>query len=78
MVSDASGETTVTEGFAASIPASVRHELGIKPGDRLVWELHQGQLRVSVKRRSKRGFKGFEPFDFGETTNAVEDHDVVI
>lgn len=78
MGSRASGETTVTEGFAASIPASVRHELDIEPGDRLVWELRQGQLRVRVKKRDQRGFEGFEPFDFGETTNAAEDHDEVI
>jgi hypothetical protein len=53
----------------------VRHELDIQSGDRLVWTLHQGQLRVEVKKQGQRGFEGFGPFDFGEATNAVEDHD---
>lgn len=78
MAATTTGETTVSEGYAASIPAAVRHELGIEPGDRLVWELDDGQLRVRVKKRGERGFEGFVPFDLGEATDATADHDEVL
>lgn len=77
-MTEARPESTVTEGFAASIPAVVRRSLGIEPGDRLVWELSGGKVAVRVKKRSARGFADFKPFDFGSPTDAAEDHDEVM
>ncbi len=70
-------ETTVTEGYAASIPASIRRQLGIEPGDKLVWKAEEGRILVRVKKRRQGAFQDFEPYDLGEATNATADHDEV-
>jgi bifunctional DNA-binding transcriptional regulator/antitoxin component of YhaV-PrlF toxin-antitoxin module len=71
-------ETVVTQGYLASIPAAIRRRLGIEPGDVLVWEAEGNRLRVRVRKRRLRGFADFKPFDFGEATDAAEDHDEVV
>lgn len=73
----ATRETTVTEGYLASIPADVRRRLDIEPGDKLVWEVREGDLEVRVRRRREGAFGDFAPFDFGEETHAARDHDEV-
>lgn len=70
-------ETTVTDGYLASIPADVRRELDIEPGDKLVWSVEDGGLQVRVRKRRERAFEDFEPFDLGEDTHASQDHDEV-
>lgn len=69
-------ESTVTDGFAASIPAVIRRKLGIEPGDKLVWDLTGAKLAVRVKKRSGRGFADFKPWDLG-VTDVTEEHDEV-
>lgn len=70
-------ETTVTQGHLASIPAAIRHRLGIEPGDVLIWEIDGGQIGVRLRKKRRRGFADFRPFDFGKPTNATEEHDEV-
>ncbi|HEX9817119.1 MAG TPA: AbrB/MazE/SpoVT family DNA-binding domain-containing protein [Candidatus Thermoplasmatota archaeon] len=70
-------ESRVTEGQGASIPVVVRRELGIEPGDVLLWTLKKGKVEVSVRKARKPAFQDFEPFDFGFDTNATEEHDEV-
>ncbi len=70
-------ETTVTEGYAASIPADLRRELGIEPGDKLVWTTEGDKLLARVKKRRQGAFRDFEPYDIGEETNATDEHDEV-
>jgi len=69
------GESRVTEGLAASIPAEVRRRLDIHPGDRLVWDVKAEHVEVRVKRGRRRGFDDFQPFDFGYDTKGGSDHD---
>ena len=71
------GESRVTEGMAASIPAAVRHRLGIAPGDQLVWEVKGSHAEVHVKRGRRRAFENFEGYDFGIDTKGATDHDDV-
>lgn len=78
MTKDTENETSVTQGFAASIPAAVRRKLGIEPGDVLVWATGRHGLTVKVRKRRPSGFADFVPFDFGRRTNATEDHDEVV
>lgn len=75
---DAAKETTVTDSYLASIPAAVRRRLDIEPGDKLLWRVEDGELRVRVRKRRTGAFESFEPFDFGEPTHAAEDHDEVL
>lgn len=77
MASEIAKETRVTEGHLVSIPAAIRHRLGIRPGDALTWELQGGRLLVRVRRKRRRGFADFRPFDFGRPTDATRDHDEV-
>lgn len=77
MSASAVKETTVTEGHAASIPASIRTQLGIEPGDKLVWTAEGDRILVRVKKRRQGAFEDFEPYDLGEPTNATADHDEV-
>ncbi|MBI2077821.1 MAG: AbrB/MazE/SpoVT family DNA-binding domain-containing protein [Euryarchaeota archaeon] len=69
------GESRVTEGLAASIPAEVRRRLNIHPGDRLVWDVKAEHAEVHVKRGRRSGFADFEPYDFGYDTKGGADHD---
>jgi AbrB family looped-hinge helix DNA binding protein len=71
------GESRVTEGMAASIPAAVRRSLGIEPGDQLVWNVQGERVEVRVKRGRRRGFVDFKGFDFGRDTKGAKDHDEV-
>lgn len=71
-------DTVVTEGYAASIPASIRRKLGIQPGDRLAWELQGDRIAVRVKRSRRRAFQNFRPYDFGAPTDATREHDEVL
>jgi antitoxin PrlF len=69
------GESRVTEGLAASIPAAVRRRLNIHPGDRLIWDVKGERAEVTVRRGRRQGFADFEPFDFGYDTKGGSDHD---
>jgi bifunctional DNA-binding transcriptional regulator/antitoxin component of YhaV-PrlF toxin-antitoxin module len=77
MATPVATETTVTGGYLASIPATVRRRLGIEAGDKLVWELQGGKLRVRVRKRRSRGFSDFVPFDAGRPTNATVELDEI-
>jgi len=46
--------TTVTERGQVSIPARLRKNMGLKPGQRLVWDqISQRECRETVTRQSK-------------------------
>ena len=78
MPADVQDETRVTEGHAASVPASVRRALDIEPGDILVWSLAAGRLTVRVKKAKREAFKNFRPYDIGFATDATAEHDEVL
>jgi AbrB family looped-hinge helix DNA binding protein len=47
--------TTLTERGQVSMPASLRKQLGLKPGQPLVWEkVSDDECRVRVVRKRKR------------------------
>ncbi|MDX1746087.1 MAG: AbrB/MazE/SpoVT family DNA-binding domain-containing protein [Halobacteriales archaeon] len=70
--------TTVSERYAATIPAAVRSRLDIRPGDRIRWAVgSSGDLEVAVIRSRARAFEDFEPAELGPT-NAAEDVDAVL
>ena len=46
--------TTLTERGQVSVPARLRKSMGLKPGQRLVWDqISQRECRVIVPRKSK-------------------------
>lgn len=65
-------ETVVNESYAVTIPASVREDLDLEPGDRLRWTVDDaGQLVAEIVRERYGLATDLEPIDMGET-DAVE------
>lgn len=72
-------ETTVNESYSVTVPAAVRRAAGVEPGDKLRWTVdEEGALSVSVISQRSGAFSELEPVDIGESTDAAEDHDIVI
>jgi len=68
----ATEETKVSDRGMITIPANIRQELDIGPGDKLRWTVDEsGTLAVEVVRQREGVFDDFEPVDSSET-NAVE------
>jgi AbrB family looped-hinge helix DNA binding protein len=66
-------ETTVNESYAVTIPATVREDLDLEPGDRLRWDVDaDGRLVAEIIRERYGAFDDLEPVDIGEETDAVE------
>lgn len=66
-------ETTVNESYAVTIPATVREDLDLEPGDRLRWAVDEdGRLVAEIVRERHGAFSDLEPIDIGEETDAVE------
>jgi antitoxin PrlF len=66
-------ETTVNESYAVTIPATVREDLDLEPGDRLRWDVDaDGRLVAEIVRERYGAFDDLEPVDIGEETDAVE------
>lgn len=66
-----SRNTEISDSGGVTIPAEIREELDLEPGDTLHWEVEDGQLRVEVVRERPGTFDDFEGYELGET-NAVE------
>lgn len=65
-------ETVVNESYAVTIPASVREDLDLEPGDRLRWTVDEGGQLIAVIVSERYGLAAdLEPIDMGET-DAVE------
>ena len=52
----AEAASTITSRGQVTVPSSVREELGLKAGDRLVWSLHEDGS-VEVRKASPRSFR---------------------
>lgn len=66
-------ETTVNESYAVTIPATVREDLDLEPGDRLRWDVDaDGRLVAEIVRERYGAFDDLDPADIGEETDAVE------
>lgn len=71
----AAEETKVSDRGMVTIPAELRRQLDIEPGDKLRWTLNdEGTLSVEIVHQREGVFDDFEPVDAGET-NAVEAED---
>ena len=65
-------ETTVSDRGMVTVPADLRRQLDIEPGDKLRWSTdEEGALSVEIVHQREGVFDDFEPVDAGET-NAVE------
>jgi len=68
----AEDETTVNRSYAVTIPAAVREDLDLEPGDRLRWSVDKdGRLVAEIVREHYDAATDLEPLDMGET-DAVE------
>lgn len=68
----AEDETTVNRSYAVTIPASVREDIDLEPGDRLRWTVDdEGRLVAEVVREQYGTADDLEPVGMGET-DAVE------
>ncbi|MFC4358826.1 AbrB/MazE/SpoVT family DNA-binding domain-containing protein [Halobium salinum] len=69
---DAHEETKVSDRGMVTIPAEIRHRLGIDAGDKLRWGVDDdGNVTVEVVHQRDGVFDDFEPVDAGPT-DAVE------
>lgn len=70
-------ETTVNKSYAVTIPAAVRDDLDLEPGDRLRWNIDdEGRLVAEIVRERYGLAEQLDPIDIGEETDAVEDTEV--
>lgn len=68
----------MNQSYAVTVPASVRDDLDLEPGDRLRWSVDdEDRLVAEIVRERYGAFADLEPIDVGEETNAVEDTDVL-
>jgi AbrB family looped-hinge helix DNA binding protein len=44
-------ETTISSGYSTVIPAKVRKQLDISPGDILIWDIEGGELRLRPRKK---------------------------
>lgn len=70
--------TTVTQKGQATIPASMREKLGIKPNSKVIFEFKEDTKEITVKPAvdflSLRGsVKSDKPFDIEAMDNAIKD-----
>lgn len=67
-----SDETTVNESFSVTVPAAIRKQLDLEPGDKIRWTAtEEGELSVEVIQQRYGVLENVEPVDMGET-DAVE------
>jgi len=70
----ATDESTITENYAATIPASVRDRLDVQPGDKLRWTAtEEGELRVEIVRQREGALDDFEPEPMGGDGKTAHD-----
>ena len=70
----ATDESTITENYAATIPAAVRSQLDVEPGDKLRWTATEdGALEVEVVRQREGALSDFEPEPMGGDGVAAHD-----
>jgi len=66
----ATDESTITENYAATIPAGVRERLDVQPGDKLRWTAtDEGELRVEIVRQRYGALDDLEPVHLGGVTD---------
>ncbi len=69
-------ESTVTENYAATIPAAVRKRLDVRPGDKLRWSAtEEGRLEVEIVPQREGALDEFEPESMGG--DGVTAHDLL-
>lgn len=67
-----SDETTVNESFSVTVPAAIRRQLNLEPGDKIRWTVTEDEeLSVEVIQQRYGVLDDVDPVDMGET-NAVE------
>lgn len=72
-------ETTVNESYSVTVPAAVRREADVEAGDKIRWHVDEdGELAIEVVKQHYGAFSQLDPVDTGETTDAAEDHDLVV
>lgn len=61
-------ETKVSDRGMVTIPAALRRQLDIEPGDKLRWTADdEGDLSVEIVHQREGVFDDFEPVDAGQT-----------
>lgn len=61
-------ETTVNESYAVTVPASIREQIDLEPGDHLRWTVaDDGRLVAEIVRERYGAAADLEPVDMGET-----------
>jgi AbrB family looped-hinge helix DNA binding protein len=50
---------TITSKGQTTVPKEIRDKLGLKPGDKIVWTVENGRVRLRAKNRSIKELAGF-------------------
>lgn len=65
-------DTTVKAKYSVTVPAAIRDQLDIEPGDILRWTLTEaGTLQVEVVSRRYGAFEDLDPVETDAETDAV-------
>ena len=68
------GESTITTKGQVTIPAEIRTDLGLKPNDRVRFNLHDGVLTIApATSRIRRHFGSVKPHNRPEDWQAIRD-----
>lgn len=70
-------ETTVNESYAVTIPAEIREQIDIEPGDHVRWTVDDDRLLAEIVRERYGAAEGIDPIEMGETdaVNVTEGYD---
>ncbi|OLZ41225.1 AbrB family transcriptional regulator [Natrinema saccharevitans] len=71
-------EPPINDSYSVTVPAAVRRELDIEPGDKIRWRVTEdGTLAVEVVTQRDGTFSELDPVDIGDETDAADDHDFI-
>ena len=64
-------QSKITSKYQVTIPKAIRERLGLRPRDRLIWEIVDGEARVRPARDSWKDLRGCVAVGPGSTVQDV-------
>ena len=65
--------STLTEDGKTTVPEEIREALGVKPGEKLTWEIRDGKVAVGPERAALWKWEGFIKVGPGDVVKDIEE-----
>jgi AbrB family looped-hinge helix DNA binding protein len=65
--------STLTEDGQTTVPEEIREALGVKPGEKLTWEIRDGRVAVRPERAAFWKWEGFIKVGPGDVVKDIEE-----